>query len=78
MDAVDRYGIINTIYQSVLLSGVSVGYSYLLKRLLKINIGNPSTPNLEEILMLAGVIASGNMTLDYLYEIGLPKNPFKK
>jgi hypothetical protein len=65
MDKVDRYGILNTVYQSILLSGVSVSYSYLLKRLLKVNVGNPSTPNVEEILMLAGVIATGNMTLDF-------------
>jgi hypothetical protein len=77
MDTIDRKAILNTIYQSLLLSGVSVGYYYLLKRLLKINIGNPSTPNLEEILMLAGVIAAGNMSLAYLYESGmLPNNHF--
>jgi hypothetical protein len=33
--------------------------------------------NLEEIVMLAGVIAAGNMTLDYLYEAEIvPKKSF--
>jgi hypothetical protein len=75
MDTIDRKGILNTIYQSLLLS---VTYAYTLKLLLKVNIGNPSTPNLEEIIMLAGVITAGNMTLDYFYESGIiPKNPVK-
>jgi hypothetical protein len=78
MDTNDRKGILNTIYQSLPLSGVPVGNSYLLKRLSKINIGNPSTPNLEESLMLTGGIATGYMSFDYLYESDmLPKNPFK-
>jgi hypothetical protein len=68
MYAIDIKGVSTTIYQSSLLSGVSVTYAYTLKRILKINIGNPSTPNLEEIIMFSGVIAAGNMTLDYLYE----------
>jgi hypothetical protein len=73
MDAVDRLW-----RNKNSLSGVSVGFSFLLKRILKVNVDNPSTPDIEEVIMLAGVIAGGNMTFDYLYEIGLPKNPFKK
>jgi hypothetical protein len=37
MDAIDRKGVLDIIYQSLLLSGVSVTYTYTLKRLLKIN-----------------------------------------
>ena len=70
--------VINTVYHSVLLSGVSIAYSYALKRFLRVNIGSPSAANLEELLKLGGVVAISNMTLDYLYQQGiLPPNIIK-
>ena len=70
--------LINTLYHSFLLSGVSIGYAYLLKRFLRINIGSPSTADLEELLKLGGVVAISNMTFDYLYQQGiLPPNIIK-
>lgn len=69
---------VNTVYQSLLLASTSIAYSYILKRFLRINIGNPSSADLEEILKLGGVVAVSNMTLDYLYQNGiLPENIVK-
>lgn len=67
----NKNDIINTLYHSVLLASTTVGYSYLLKRFLRVNIGNPNQAGLEEILKLGGVVAISNMTLDYLYQQGI-------
>ena len=70
--------LLNTVYHSILLSGVSISYAYLLKRFLKIHIGSPSSPDLEELLKLGGVVAVSNMTLDYLFQHGIiPTNIIK-
>ena len=70
--------IVNTLYHSTLLAATSIGYSYILKRFLRVNVGSPSSANLEELLKLGGVVALSNMTLDYLYQQGiLPPNIIK-
>ena len=69
--ATNKKDMINTLYQSTLLAGTTIGYSYLLKRFFKLNIGAPSSANLEEILKLGGVVAISNMSLDYLYQQGI-------
>ena len=69
---------INVVYQSTLLAGMTIGYSYLLKKFLKLNIGSPSTAGFEEIFKLGGVVGVSNMTLDYLYQQGIiPQNIIK-
>ena len=78
MDAINKKDIVNTLYRSTLLSGVTIGYAYVLKRFLKISINSPSSANLEEILKLGGVVTASNMTLDYLYDQGIiPQNIIK-
>ena len=70
--------VINTLYQSTLLAGTTISYSYLLKRFFNLNIGAPSSANLEEIIKLGGVVAVSNMSLDYLYQQGIiPQNIIK-
>lgn len=78
METPGKKEIINTVYQSVLLSTTTIGYSYLLKRFLRITMGPPSQANLEEILKLGGIVAISNVTLEYLYDQGiLPRNIIK-
>ncbi|WP_375664388.1 hypothetical protein [Bartonella sp. CL50QHWL] len=78
MDTPGKKEVINTLYQSLLLATTTIGYSMLMKRFLKINIGSPSTADLEEILKLGGTVAISNGTLEYLYEQGiLPRNIMK-
>ena len=74
-EVIDRKGVLNTIYQSVLLASTSVAYSWLLRKLLKVKIGDPGSADLEDILKLSAVVAISNDTLDYFYTMGLPKNP---
>ncbi len=71
METPGKKDIINTLYQSLLLASTTIGYSMLLKRFLRINIGPPSQANLEEILKLGGTVAISNGTLEYLYEQGI-------
>jgi hypothetical protein len=67
--------IVNALYQSTLLV---VGYSYLMKRFLSLNIGPPSQASLQQILKLGGVVAISNISLDYLYQQGIiPQNIIK-
>ena len=74
----NKKDLFNTLYHSVLLATTSIGYSYLLKRFLKIKVASPADADLEEILKLGGVVAISNMTLDYLYQQGiLPENIVK-
>jgi hypothetical protein len=64
---VDKKDIVNPLYQSMLLSGVTIGYSYLLRKFFKQSIGNPSNASLEEFLKL-----------DYLcQQIIIPRNIMK-
>lgn len=78
MEYPNKKDIVNTLYHSTLLAGTTIGYSYLLKRFLRINVGPPSSANFEEILKLGGIVAVSNMTLDYLYQQGiLPPNIIK-
>jgi len=74
----NKKDVINTLYQSTLLATTTIGYSYILKRFLRISIGTPSQAGLEEILKLGAVVAVSNMTLDYLYQQGIiPQNIVK-
>lgn len=74
----NKKDLINVLYRSTLLSGVTIAYAYGLKRILKTNISSPSSANLEEVLKLGGVVTVSNMTLDYLFEQGIiPQNIVK-
>ena len=55
----------NLIYHSAVLSGLTVGYSMLLKKIVKIYVGDPSKANLEE---LAKIIAE--TTREWLVKSG--------
>lgn len=78
MEEITKKDLINTLYRSTLLSGVTIAYAYILKRFLKINISSPSSANLEEILKLGGTVTISNITLDYLYDQGIiPQNIVK-
>jgi hypothetical protein len=71
METLDKKNILNPIYQSLLLATTSVGYAYLLKKNFKTRICDPSSPDIQEILKLGGVVAVSNMTLDYLYDMNV-------
>jgi hypothetical protein len=45
MEIISKNNFLNIIYQSGVLSITAIGYSWLLKRIFNIKIGDPSSPN---------------------------------
>ena len=66
---------LNSVWHGLVLSGIIIGESMLLKRLLKINVGDPSKADLEELFKLTGVVTVGFFIKDYLVRMGFPDNP---
>ena len=58
--------IANLLYHSAVLSGLTVGYAMLGKRLLRFNVGNPSSADLTEALKLSAAVSAAMVTKDYL------------
>ena len=78
MDPGTEKNIVNTIYQSSLIAGTTIGYAYLSRKLFKMKIGDPAYPNFEEIIKLAALVGLSNGTLHYLYSKGIiPENIMK-
>ena len=62
----DTKNIINLVYHAAVLSGLTVGYSMISKRLLKVNVGSPSNADLTDSLKLAANVSLAMLTKDYL------------
>ena len=52
----------NLIYHSAVLSGLTVGYSMLLKKIVKIDVDDPSKANLEELAKIIVVVSLAETT----------------
>jgi hypothetical protein len=66
---------LNLLWHGLVFSGIIVGESMLLKRLLKIDVGDPSKADLEAFIKLASVITIGFFIKEYLVKMGFPDNP---
>ena len=62
----DKKTIVNNIYHASVISGFSIGYSMLSKKLFKIASPSVKKFELEDMAKLAAVIASSQMTMEYL------------
>ena len=62
----DKKTIVNDIYHASVVSTLSVGYSMLGKRLLKISPPSFQKFELEDVAKLAVITAASEMTRDYL------------
>ena len=58
--------IANLLYHSAVLSGLTVAYAMLGKKLLRFNVGNPSNADLNEALKLSAAVSAAMVTKDYL------------
>lgn len=58
--------IANLLYHSAVLSGLTVGYAMLGKRLLRFNVGSPSNADLTDALKLSAAVSAAMVTKDYL------------
>lgn len=66
MSEVDKKDIINTIYHSAIETGLIAGYSMIGKKVMKLNLGDPSKADINDILKLTGVVALSVITKDWL------------
>ena len=62
----DKITIVNNIYRASVISGFSIGYSMLSKKLFKIAPPSVQKFELEDMAKLAVVVASSQMTMEYL------------
>ena len=62
----DVKNIANLLYHSAVLSGLTVGYSMLGKKLLRFDVGDPSKADLSEALKLTVAVSLAIVTKDYL------------
>ena len=60
----------NQIYDSAVLSGLTVGYSMLLKKIVKIYVGDPCKANLEELATIIVVVSLAETTRELLVKSG--------
>ena len=63
--------IVNDIYHALVVSTLSVGYSILGKRFLKISPPSFQKFKLEDVAKLAAITAASEMTRDYLVKQGI-------
>ncbi len=66
MTDVNTKTIVNTLYHAAILSGLTVAYSMLAKRMLKMNTGNPANADIEDTFKLAGIIGLAEGTRTWL------------
>lgn len=67
--------IINSIYHAAVISGLSIGYSMISKRLLKMKVVDLDKLNVEDSVKLVAVISASIATKDFLVQQGIiPEN----
>jgi len=66
---------VNMIYHAAVISGLSVGYSMISKRLLKMKVADLDKLNVEDSVKLVAVISASIATKDFLVKQGIiPEN----
>ena len=67
--------IMNTIYHAAVISGLSVGYSMIGKKLMKMKVADLDKLNVEDSVKLVAVISASIATKDFLVKQGIiPEN----
>lgn len=67
--------IMNTVYHAAVISGLSVGYSMISKRLMKMKVADLDKLNVEDSVKLVAVISASIATKDFLVKQGIiPEN----
>jgi energy-converting hydrogenase Eha subunit G len=65
----------NMVYHAAVISGLSVGYSMISKRLLKMKVADLDKLNVEDSVKLVAVISASIATKDFLVKQGIiPEN----
>ena len=67
--------IINSIYHAAVISGLSVGYSMIGKKIMKMKVADLDKLNLEDSVKLVGIVSASIATKDFLVKQGIiPEN----
>ena len=67
--------IMNSIYHAAVISGLSIGYCMISKRLLKMKVADLDKLNVEDSVKLIAVISASIATKDFLVKQGIiPEN----
>ena len=67
--------IMNTVYHAAVIGGLSVGYSMIAKRLMKMKAADLDKLNVEDSVKLVAVISASIATKDFLVKQGIiPEN----
>ena len=67
--------IINTIYHAAVISGLSVGYSMIAKKIMKMKVADLDKLNLEDSVKLTAIVSASIATKDFLVKQGIiPEN----
>jgi hypothetical protein len=68
----------NLVYHASVLSGLTVGYGIIMKKFLKIDIGDPSKAGVEDWIKLALTVSVAEGTREWLVKSGIiPENIIK-
>ena len=68
----------NIVYHASVLSGLTVGYGIVMKKFLKIDIGDPSKAGVEDWVKLALTVSAAEATCEWLVKSGIiPDNIIK-
>ena len=74
----DEKKVVNTIYQSFILSATSVGYAMLLKKVCKMKMFTIDKIEMEDLLKFGGIVSMANFTDEWLYSKGyIPRDIMK-
>ena len=67
--------IMNTVYHAAVISGLSVGYSMIAKRLMRMKVADLDKLNVEDSVKLVAVVSASIATKDFLVKQGIiPEN----
>ena len=78
MSKPDTDHILNLVYNSAVLSAITVGYAFVSKKVFKMRLDSLDSMKIEDILKLSALISAGNYTAEMLYDKNIiPRNPFK-
>ena len=62
----DTKTVMNTIYDGAILTGLTVAYAMLAKKMFKFDIGDPGKLSFNRFIKLSGAIIGAVATKDYL------------
>lgn len=70
--------VINTVYHAAVVSGLSVGYTMIAKKVFKMKSVDIGKMDVEDIMKTVAVVSAAMFTKDYLVKQGIIPNDIEK